>query len=420
MYCIQCGEYIEEGNAFCTKCGARANAAANAPSQGTPPAAAPTATQAMPAGMTMPASDLGTTGAWPAAQPQSAPGAQSAWNAGGQQTAAVSPGTQKGKVPKAAIIAIAVVAALAVAGIVFALTHSGGNHGGETSTYTIESQDQQDTDESSTSGGDANSSSTTTDSDSTSNTDDSETDAAADQAQREDEARQAALDAGKEVFTGQVIVTTMAQRAHERASDLHDFDNHDEPYVVLQMDSTIQVEANSGDGQGMRTGDCDAIALPLGQFDAYDGQTITIAALPTDLWFYSDVTGVLAQIHANNAELIAPLDGSAPAPSSSASADSADSGDYVLADSDSRYYTREELEALDDLTLYHARNEIFARHGRQFNNPDLQEFFGSKPWYSGTVAPSDFNEQVLNEYEDANAKLMLAIEQERNSPYLPK
>ena len=92
----------------------------------------------------------------------------------------------------------------------------------------------------------------------------------------------------------------------------------------------------------------------------------------------------------------------------------------MLADSDSRYYTREELEAMDDLTLYHARNEIFARHGRQFNNPDLQEFFGSKPWYSGTVAPSDFNEQVLNEYEDANAKLMLAIEQERNSPYLPK
>ncbi len=396
MFCVRCGGYIEKGQSFCTACGAKVELSDGA-GQGTPAVSTtPVAGQVV--------------SSQPVSEPQQPP-----------RQPSQSPQAQKGGISKAAIIVIAVIAALAVIGIIVGLTQSSGDKSdGGTSTYTIESGDSSGSNssgsDSAENSGSTDSATTTDNSDSSGSTQSSDVD---DQAQREDAARQAAIDAGKEVFTGRVIVTTMAQRAHDREPNLHDFDNYDDqPYVVLQMDSTMQVEANSGDGQGMRTGDCDSFALPIGQFDAYDGQTITIAAYPSDMWFYSDVTGVLAQIHINTAELIAPLGGSAPAASSGSDSSSAGNGDYVLPDSDSRYYTRAELEAMDDLDLYHARNEIFARHGRIFKNPDLQEYFGSKSWYNGTIAPEDFDEEVLNDYEDENAKLMLAIEQERNSPYL--
>ena len=68
--------------------------------------------------------------------------------------------------------------------------------------------------------------------------------------------------------------------------------------------------------------------------------------------------------------------------------------------------------------LYLARNEIFARHGRLFNNQDLQAYFNGKDWYNGTVSPSNFNEDVFNDYEKKNAALMLEVERNQNSPYL--
>lgn len=104
--------------------------------------------------------------------------------------------------------------------------------------------------------------------------------------------------------------------------------------------------------------------------------------------------------------------------SAAAQSATAQGGSYVLADSDSRYYSRAELEKLSTLDLYHARNEIYARHGRGFKNEDLRTFFGAKSWYRETISPEAFNESVLNEYEKANANLMLEIEKSRNSPYL--
>ncbi len=93
--------------------------------------------------------------------------------------------------------------------------------------------------------------------------------------------------------------------------------------------------------------------------------------------------------------------------------------DYVLPESDSRAYSRSELDGLSDWELYLARNEIFARHGRMFNNEDLQAYFASCSWYNGTREPSEFDEWfVPNEYEKANAALIMEMEQDANSPYL--
>lgn len=104
---------------------------------------------------------------------------------------------------------------------------------------------------------------------------------------------------------------------------------------------------------------------------------------------------------------------------SSGGADASSSDEYVLPASDSEYYTRDQLEGLSDWELYVARNEVFARYGRQFKNEDLADYFSSQPWYNGEYSPEDFDDWFSpNEYEKANTDLIMEIEHERNSPYL--
>lgn len=95
--------------------------------------------------------------------------------------------------------------------------------------------------------------------------------------------------------------------------------------------------------------------------------------------------------------------------------------DYKIADSNSRYLSESELQAMSTYDLYIARNEIFARHGRDFTKSDLKQYFSSKSWYHVQYTPSDFDAHtntLLNDFERKNADLMLKIERSRNSPYL--
>ncbi len=89
------------------------------------------------------------------------------------------------------------------------------------------------------------------------------------------------------------------------------------------------------------------------------------------------------------------------------------SSEYILPDSDSRYYTESELSDLSSDELRLARNEIYARHGRKFDSTDLQEYFGSQSWYKGTIDPDDFQESSLNEYEKANLDTIMAVEESK-------
>lgn len=89
----------------------------------------------------------------------------------------------------------------------------------------------------------------------------------------------------------------------------------------------------------------------------------------------------------------------------------AEESDYIIPDSDSRYLSREELSGLSLQQLNYAKNEIYARRGRLFNSAELQNYFNSKSWYYGSIAPTDFDSVVtLNEYEIANASLLNEIE----------
>ena len=89
-----------------------------------------------------------------------------------------------------------------------------------------------------------------------------------------------------------------------------------------------------------------------------------------------------------------------------------DKKQYILPESNSRYLTVEDLKGLTAKELSYARNEIFARHGRKFNNAGLQEYFNSKSWYKGKYSPEEYSSlgDILNDYERKNLKLISQVE----------
>ena len=92
---------------------------------------------------------------------------------------------------------------------------------------------------------------------------------------------------------------------------------------------------------------------------------------------------------------------------------------FIIPDSNSRYITEEEVYALSDWERYIARNEIFARYGRGFKSQDLRDYFAAQSWYSERYSPEYFDSMPdpLNDYEKANASLLLTIEKREGSPY---
>ena len=81
-----------------------------------------------------------------------------------------------------------------------------------------------------------------------------------------------------------------------------------------------------------------------------------------------------------------------------------DDSDYILPESDTDYVSSEEIDELSAREKRLAINEIYARHGRKFDNAEVREYFESQSWYHGTIDADDFDESVLNKYEQANIK----------------
>lgn len=93
---------------------------------------------------------------------------------------------------------------------------------------------------------------------------------------------------------------------------------------------------------------------------------------------------------------------------------------YILPESDSRCYSKEELEKFSAWDLYIAHNEIYARHGREFERDDLATYFNSCTWYGPVYTPEEFAAlpSPLNEYERENSEIIVELRRERNDPYL--
>ena len=75
-------------------------------------------------------------------------------------------------------------------------------------------------------------------------------------------------------------------------------------------------------------------------------------------------------------------------------------------------YTLQDLSILDSYGLKITRNEIFARHGRMFNDQELQEYFKRQQWYVPQIAANDFDTSCLNEVEKYNVDLISVYEEQ--------
>ncbi len=83
-----------------------------------------------------------------------------------------------------------------------------------------------------------------------------------------------------------------------------------------------------------------------------------------------------------------------------------DPGSYMCSWSSDELITEDEMAELDYYSARIVMNEIYARHGRKFNNQELQEHFNSKNWYNGTIAPENFSEDMLNGVEKQNILIL--------------
>lgn len=90
--------------------------------------------------------------------------------------------------------------------------------------------------------------------------------------------------------------------------------------------------------------------------------------------------------------------------------DSSEENEYVLPDSAKRKLKKSDLKGLSIEELRIARNEIYARHGRMFDDKKLQKYFDSQLWYDGTVPASEFSEDVLSSVEKKNVAFIRQFE----------
>lgn len=116
----------------------------------------------------------------------------------------------------------------------------------------------------------------------------------------------------------------------------------------------------------------------------------------------------LSRTERENAERIRRYEerGTVGGSSSSGSSGSARGG-YILPDSSSRRLSADEVRRLSAREKRLARNEIYARHGRIFNDRELQRYFDSQPWYQRNPG---FSESQLSKTEAANIELIRQLE----------
>lgn len=87
---------------------------------------------------------------------------------------------------------------------------------------------------------------------------------------------------------------------------------------------------------------------------------------------------------------------------------------YIFPDSDKEMINIRAFEYLNAAELELARNEIYARHGRQFQTDYIQQYFNNRPWYQ--VNPNynyDNEDSMLTDIELENVKMIVAEENRR-------
>lgn len=84
----------------------------------------------------------------------------------------------------------------------------------------------------------------------------------------------------------------------------------------------------------------------------------------------------------------------------------AHTGDY-LPQSSTRLLTDSDVAGMSYEDMQMAINEIYARHGRIFETPEIRDYFTAQPWYNGTVSQQNFNESVFSSVEAQNIQFLV-------------
>lgn len=86
--------------------------------------------------------------------------------------------------------------------------------------------------------------------------------------------------------------------------------------------------------------------------------------------------------------------------------------EFILPDSSTRVLDKSELAGFTAEQCRLARNEIYAKHGRMFDDAGLQNYFNSHSWYHGIIPADKFSDTMLSDIEIQNRNLIIAYEKE--------
>lgn len=89
-----------------------------------------------------------------------------------------------------------------------------------------------------------------------------------------------------------------------------------------------------------------------------------------------------------------------------------DADEYYFPMSGAKEVPEEILINMSGDALWYARNEIYARHGFQFQNQYLNDYFMKCSWYTPSIEAKDFDESILSEVERNNINKIIAAEEE--------
>lgn len=242
-------------------------------------------------------------------------------------------------------------------------------------------------------------------------------------------ARQKAIDnakaAGKTVLPGTIrIFETDAQMTDFQGIQNPNAGGYEcGPYAVFAFDSTAYVTAGHGDGSpGSSSESASMVLLAQGSdvdaWTSYDGKHVTCAL--GAMWWPSDTGLPLGEPRALRDVQVLLDDGeefsnvsNSQSSETSTSASSSSAGDYILPDSSTRLYSASELQSYSQYELMLARNEIYARHGRGFNDQEIRQYFQSKSWYQQRYTAEEFDSlpnSPLTSIEQQNIKTIYDVE----------
>lgn len=155
----------------------------------------------------------------------------------------------------------------------------------------------------------------------------------------------------------------------------------------------------------------EAGAIPL----AYTDTQTYYMVEPTDVCFYYEDEQIAGEYH----EMFESVGAIAASMEIDKEGVQYNPDEFMLPLSNTIPVKEEELLNFSDNELSIARNEIYARHGRQFDSIYLQNYFETCSWYEGTVPAKEFDEAVLSQIERDNLQTLKKAEEayQREHPY---